>query len=172
LIDFLAEQRPHWTFVLIGRVAVPRDQAPHRPNIQYLGKRPYQELPAYGKQFDAAIIPYRLTQQVVHANPIKLREYLAMGKPVVSVSTPEIDKYADLVEIARSRKEFLAKLDTVLARGHSADETRRRMDRVASESWDVRLTDVLEIVKQQIRGQVSGIRSQESLMGSGLTPDP
>jgi glycosyltransferase involved in cell wall biosynthesis len=154
LIDFLAEQRPHWTFVLIGRVAVAKDQVPYRPNIHYLGKRPYQELPAYGKQFDAAIIPYRLTQQVVHANPIKLREYLAMGKPVVSVSTPEIDKYADVVEIARSWKEFLAKLDMVLARGHSADETRRRMDRVASESWDARLTDVLETVNQHISNRI------------------
>jgi glycosyltransferase involved in cell wall biosynthesis len=157
LIDFLAEQRPHWTFVMIGRVAVADDQIPHRANIHYLGKRNYQELPAYGKQFDAAIIPYRLTQQVMHSNPIKLREYLAMGKPVVSVSTPEIDKYADVVELARSREEFLAKLDMVLARRPPGDDIRRRMKRVASESWDARLTDVLEIVNR--RRQESGERA-------------
>src|SRR5438132_3538794 len=116
LVDFLAKQRPHWSFVMIGRVALADHEIPHRANIHYLGKRNYQDLPAYGKQFDAAIIPYRLTQQVMHANPIKLREYLAMGKPVVSVSTPEIDKYAGVVEIARSREEFLAKLDKILAR--------------------------------------------------------
>jgi glycosyltransferase involved in cell wall biosynthesis len=150
LVDFLAEQRPHWSFVMIGRVAVTDDQVPHRPNIHYLGKRSYKDLPAYGKRFDAAIIPYRLTQQVMHANPIKLREYLAMGKPVVSVSSPEIDKYADVVEIARSPAEFLWKLDGAIARPPCAQEIRRRMNRVVSEGWGVRLDAVLDLVKKRL----------------------
>ena len=98
------KQRPNWTFPLIGRVALPEQKIPQRPNIRFIGKRPYESLPAYGKQFDAAIIPYRQTKFNYHANPLKLREYLAMGKPVVTVSTPEIDKYADVVEIAHSRR--------------------------------------------------------------------
>jgi glycosyltransferase involved in cell wall biosynthesis len=150
LIAYLAERRPHWTFVLIGRVAVPDEAVPRRPNIHYLGKRPYESLPAYGKRFDAAIIPYHLTQQVLHSNPIKLREYLAMGKPVVSVSTPEIDKFADVVEIARSREEFLARLDAVLARPSSRAEVQRRMERVAATSWDARLEEVLAVVNQKL----------------------
>ncbi len=100
--------------------------------------------------FDAAIIPYHLTQQVLHANPIKLREYLAMGKPIVSVSTPEIDKYGDVVAIARSREEFLTKLDEALSRPPTPDEVRRRMDRVRSESWEARLEEVLHRVHQAL----------------------
>ncbi len=150
LVDYLAEQRPHWTFLLIGRVAVPEPEVPRRPNIHYLGRRPYESLPAYGKLFDAAIIPYHLTQQVLHANPIKLREYLAMGKPIVSVSTPEIDKYGDVVAIARSHEEFLAKLDQALSRPPTPDEVRRRMDRVRSESWEARLEEVLYRVHQAL----------------------
>lgn len=150
LVDYLAERRPSWTFLLIGRVAIPEDDRPRRPNVHLVGKRPYAELPAYGKQFDAAIIPYRLTRQVLHANPTKLREYLAMGKPIVSVSTPEIDKFADVVEIARSREEVLAKLDAVLARPSSPEEVRRRMDRVAPASWDARLREVLGVVERHL----------------------
>lgn len=150
LIDFLAERRPHWNFVLIGRVAVPAEALERRPNVHLLGKRPYDELPAYGKAFDAAIIPYRLTQQVIHANPIKLREYLAMGKPTVSVSTPEIDKYADVVSIARSPEEFLARLDEALARPDGPDAIQRRMDRVRAESWGARLDRVLAIVQERM----------------------
>jgi glycosyltransferase involved in cell wall biosynthesis len=150
LIDKIAVERPQWSIVLIGRMAVPDHRICHRPNVYLLGKRPYEELPAYGRQFDAAIIPYHLTQQVLHANPIKLREYLAMGKPVVSVSTPEIDKYSDVVEIARSREEFLARLDDVLSRPANSAETERRMERVASESWDARLGAVLEIVERHV----------------------
>jgi glycosyltransferase involved in cell wall biosynthesis len=155
LVDYLAQQRPQWTFLLIGRVAVPSDEIPHRPNVHLIGKRAYEQLPAYGKQFDASIIPYRLTRSVMHANPIKLREYLAMGKPVVSVSTPEIDKYADVVAIANSRDEFLARLDAALARPSTPEEIQRRMDRVAGESWDSRLLQVLEVVNRHIRRQTT-----------------
>jgi glycosyltransferase involved in cell wall biosynthesis len=153
LVDFLAERRPTWTFLMIGRVAVPDEELPRRPNIHFLGKRPYAELPAYGRAFDAAIIPYRLTRQVLHANPIKLREYLAMGKPIVSVSTPEIDKYADVVRIADSREEFLAGLDELLARAPTEAEVRERMGRVAPESWDARLRGVLGIVDEHLSGR-------------------
>jgi glycosyltransferase involved in cell wall biosynthesis len=148
LIDDIAARRPQWSIVLIGRMAVPDERIRHRSNIHLLGKRRYEELPIYGKGFDAAIIPYHLTQQVLHANPIKLREYLAMGMPVVSVSTPEIDKYSDVVEIARSHKDFLAKLDEVLSRPSTPAQIQRRVDRVAGESWDARLGRVLEIVLQ------------------------
>jgi glycosyltransferase involved in cell wall biosynthesis len=150
LVNYLAEQRPNCTFVLIGRVAVPDEQVPRRPNIHYLGVRPYDQLPDYGSRFDAAIIPYKLTRQVIHANPIKLREYLAMGKPVVSVSTPEIDKYADVVAIARTREEYLARLDEALARAATPEEVQRRQERVAPEGWDARLQQVLAVVAEHV----------------------
>ena len=152
LLDYLAEQRPQWTFLLIGRVAVPEHQLPHRPNLHFVGKRSYESLPAYGKQFDAAIIPYRQTAFNYHANPLKLREYLAMGKPVVSVSTPEIEKYSDVVEIANSREEFLAKLDAILSQPQLPAEIQRRMSRVASEGWNARLSKVLGIVERRLNG--------------------
>jgi glycosyltransferase involved in cell wall biosynthesis len=152
LVNYLAEQRPEWTFLMIGRVAVGPDQVPRRPNLHFLGVRPYETLPDYGRQFDVAIIPYHLTRQVLHANPIKLREYLAMGKPVVSVATPEIEKYADVVRLARSREEFLAQLDAAVA-DRSAAEVERRVARVAAESWDARLWSVLDVVASRLRDQ-------------------
>ena len=163
LIDYLAEQRPRWTFLLIGRLAVPLDDEKRCPNMHFLGKRSYAELPSYGKQFDVAIIPYHLTKQVLHANPLKLREYLAMGKPIVSVRTPEIEKYGDFVAIADSREEFLAKLDAALAHPDSPEDARRRVSRVAGESWDGRLKDVLEIVQRRLSGSRSDV---EQIVGS------
>jgi glycosyltransferase involved in cell wall biosynthesis len=150
LVDYLAEQRPRWTFLFIGRVAVPEAKLPRRANVHFIGQRPYESLPAYGKRFDASIIPFKRTDVILHANPLKLREYLAMGKPVVSISTPEIDKYADVVEVAHSREEYLAKLDAVLAQPPSAEETARRLARVAAESWEARIAQVFALVEQQI----------------------
>jgi glycosyltransferase involved in cell wall biosynthesis len=146
LVAYLASQRPSWSFVMVGRVALPASDVPKLPNLHYIGRRPYEQLPAYGRVFDVAIIPYRLTPQVLHANPLKLREYLAMGRPVVAVSTPEIERYADVVAIARSRDEFLSKLDAVLASGFLAASAEQRRLRVSGEGWDARVHAVMEIV--------------------------
>ena len=152
LVAYLADQRPGWTFLMIGRVAIPDEEVPKRPNIVYLGRRPYESLPAYGKTFTAAIIPYRLTQQVLHANPIKLREYLAMGRPIVSVSTPEIDKFSDLVAVARTREEFLARLDHAVTVGLSPAEVAEHTRRASTMTWNARLEQVMQVVTRALRG--------------------
>jgi glycosyltransferase involved in cell wall biosynthesis len=160
LVAYLADRRPAWTFVLVGRVAAPPEEVPVRPNVQFLGPRPYDQLPDYGAQFDAAIIPYRLTRQVLHANPIKLREYLAMGKPVVSVSTPEIDKYADVVRIAHTKEAFLEYLDAVVTAEPSPAEVVRRVARVAGEGWDARLEQVMQVVRARLAVQAESPRGK------------
>jgi glycosyltransferase involved in cell wall biosynthesis len=146
LIDYLAAARPHWTFLLIGRVAVPDADVPKQPNVHFIGRRPYDQLPAYGKVFDAAIIPYRAGAWSHHANPLKLREYLAMGTPVVAVDTPQTRKFADVVAVAGTREEFLAKLDAALAGPPAPADTDRRIARVAAESWSARADRVLDVL--------------------------
>jgi glycosyltransferase involved in cell wall biosynthesis len=153
LVDYLAEQRPNWSFVMVGRVAVPEKDVPRRPNIHFLGTKPYALLPDYGSQFDVAIIPYRLTRQVLNANPIKLREYLAMGKPIVSVSTPEIDKYADVVRIARSNAEFLQQIEQALETDSSPAKDARRVERVSQEGWDAKLKGVMAVIEAELLGR-------------------
>jgi glycosyltransferase involved in cell wall biosynthesis len=150
LVAYLAEQRPSWSFVMIGRVAVPDGEVPRPPNVHYLGRRPYEQLPAYGKAFSVAIIPYRLTQQVLHANPIKLREYLAMGRPIVSVSTPEIDKFAELVAIARTKEEWLAHLDRAVTEGLSPARLDQQTQLAKTMTWDARLERVMSLVESQL----------------------
>jgi glycosyltransferase involved in cell wall biosynthesis len=147
LVGWLAQQLPQVTFVMIGRVAVPAESVPSAPNLHFLGPRPYESLPAYGRGFDAAIIPYRLTDQVHAANPLKLREYLAMGLPTVAVSTPEIDKFAGVVSVTRTREEFLAALVATLAAGSDPALIRRRMDAVKDVSWATRVDELLVSVQ-------------------------
>jgi len=150
LVAHLAEQRPGWTFLMIGRVAVPDGEVPRRPNLVYLGARPYQDLPAYGRAFAAALIPYRLTPQVLHANPLKLREYLAMGKPIVSVSTPEIDRFAGHVRIGRTREEMLAHLDAAVGTGLTSAEIQAQTALASTMTWDATLRRVLDRVEARL----------------------
>jgi hypothetical protein len=107
-------------------------------------------LPAYGKSFTVALIPYHLTPQVVNSNPIKLREYLAMGKPIVSVSIPEIDKFSDYVATARTPEEFLAKLDRAVAEGLSPEARQRQTALASTMTWDANLRKVIAVVEAQL----------------------
>ena len=101
------------------------------------------------KQADAAIIPYRLNRQVANANPLKLREYLATGKPVVSTYNPEIAKFSQWVRIAEDREGFLAALDQALAEDSEA-AAEARVAAVAAQTWDRRVDDVLATVAQAL----------------------
>ncbi|HEX5431835.1 MAG TPA: glycosyltransferase, partial [Bryobacteraceae bacterium] len=99
LIAHLARQRPHWTFLLIGMASVDTSVLACLPNVHFPGGQPYETLPSWTKAFDVAIIPYR-DWFAQHSSSLKVREYLAAGKPVVTVSTPEIENYRNLVSIA------------------------------------------------------------------------
>jgi glycosyltransferase involved in cell wall biosynthesis len=153
LVAELAARHPDWQFVLIGRVAVPASALPTQANLHFLGRRPYESLPSYGRRFDVSIIPYRMTTQVHHANPIKLREYLAMEKPIVAVSTPEIDKFADVVTIARTVDEWDAALVAALVPGDRRAERAAMRAAADAMTWDARLHRVESIVTGALAGR-------------------
>ena len=145
LIEWLARMRPQWIFLLVGHVATEVSALRALSNVKLVGAQPYRDLPAWAKAFDVAIIPYRHNRQVENANPLKLREYLATGKPIVSVSNAEIDKFAQWVHIAEGRDMFLAALEKALHEdppGAAAE----RMATVADQTWDNRVREVLDQV--------------------------
>ncbi|ANB17170.1 glycosyltransferase [Dokdonella koreensis] len=153
LIEWLARQRPAWTFLLVGHAAVDVARLAALPNVRLAGAQPYATLPQWAKAFDAAIIPYRLNRQVANANPLKLREYLATGKPVVSVRNPEIEKFADVVRLADDRGGFLAALDAAIGAGPEAGAAERRAA-VADQTWDRRVEAVLAEVAGTLAARV------------------
>jgi len=146
LIAWLAGARPDWRFLLVGHAAADVAALRGLDNIVMVGAQPYDTLPQWAKAYDVAMIPYRSTRQVANANPLKLREYLATGKPVVSTRNPEIEKFAHLVRIADDRAAFLAAIEDALAHDTPA-AVRARMAAVADQTWDRRVDDVLAAVE-------------------------
>jgi len=142
LVGWLARELRQATFVMVGRVAIAPERLPSAPNLRWLGARPYERLPEYGARFDAAIIPYRLNAQVHAANPLKLREYLAMGLPVVSVSTPEIDKFEHVVSIARTPEAFRDALATALSEPRDPARIDRRQAVAREGTWAARVDEI------------------------------
>jgi glycosyltransferase involved in cell wall biosynthesis len=149
LIAEIAERRPRWTLLLIGRLAVDPGRLTTLPNVVFAGPQPYRSLPGWAKAFDVAVIPYRLTRQVVNSAPLKLREYLATGKPVVAVPAPEIERFAGLVRIARGPDQFITEIEDALANDTDAERA-RRMAATSSMTWDARVSEIVEIVERRI----------------------
>jgi glycosyltransferase involved in cell wall biosynthesis len=131
----VADALDQGTLVVVGGMNVDPSVLRH-PRIRLLGARPYTTIPGYLQAFDCCLIPFaggRLSEGV---NPIKLREYLAAGRPVVSSALPEVEPYADVVALARTPAEFAAAVVGQLAVPDTEAARARRRTRVAGESWD------------------------------------
>jgi glycosyltransferase involved in cell wall biosynthesis len=144
LIEWLAQQRPQWNFLLIGHASVDVGSLARLPNVTLVGPQPYETLPGWAKAFDVAIIPYLQNQQVRNANPLKLREYLATGKPIVSVPTPEVDRFAAVLHVADGRDAFLSAIEVALNE-NTTELCAARMAAVHEMSWEHRAQTALKI---------------------------
>jgi glycosyltransferase involved in cell wall biosynthesis len=145
LIAAIAKARPGWSIALIGQAL--DDVGPVRGlhNVHLLGRKPHETLPAYCKGFDVGLIPYRIDERMTFVNPIKLREYLSAGVPVVSTRVPEVERYAHLCAIADDAPGFIAAIEHALA----TDSPARRAERsaaMAAETWPARVAEVARIV--------------------------
>lgn len=114
LLEYLARKRPKYNFVLIGTLYEPhRRRIKHLRNVYYLGEKPYSVLPSYLAHFDVATVMFRKSKLTKSVNPVKVFEYLAGGKPVVSTVIPEIVGFPG-VRVAATREKFLSAIDTSL----------------------------------------------------------
>lgn len=136
-----AKAHPEGSVVIIGKVAPDCDVSAMKavPNIHFLGRQPYSSLPGYCKAFDVALMPFTVNELTLNANPLKVREYLAAGLPVVSTDIPEVRKVG-LCKVATSTEDFVRKVDECLAEG--AGPSRERAERIFHESWDARVEEI------------------------------
>jgi teichuronic acid biosynthesis glycosyltransferase TuaH len=148
LLDGLAGLRTDWNFLLIGPAydlsLRQRGQALlKRPNVHWIGSRKYEVLPAYLERFDAAMIPFLLNNITRATSPLKLYEYFAGGKPVITTRMPECEAYPEVL-LADDVQEFSEALD--LARLRRQDETFcNRLRFLGREnSWTARVEALLK----------------------------
>lgn len=148
LIRALADARPTWSFVLVGKATTDLRPLQGLANIHLLGQKPYATLPAYCRGFDVGIIPFRMNKLTVRVNPLKLREYLAAGLPVVSTPLPEVARYNGLVHLADGVPAFVAGIEAAL--GERSEAMRqRRAQAMQAEGWEARVEQMSAIITQR-----------------------
>lgn len=133
LLSAVAKRLPQWNFVFIGTVKTDIRQLSELNNVFFLGPRPHHELPTYSQHWQASMLPFVKSGQIEACNPLKLREYLAAGKPVVATDFPAARDYQEHVCIADDAERFAEALQASLAEKPVMWALRRR--RMSGESW-------------------------------------
>ena len=145
LIRAVALANPDHLVLLVGNDTVGAGSAlEDLPNVAFTGEVPYVKLPFYLYAFDVCLLPFKVIPLTLATNPVKIYEYLAAGKLVVSVDLPEIAQFGDLVWQATSANEFVKLVGQAMKLQDSSDEVggRERKTFAAQQTWDHRASEL------------------------------
>lgn len=150
LLAELAKLRPNWSIVLVGKADTDLSMIADLPNVHYLGHRPYAQLPEYLRGFDIALLPFVMNQLTISSNPLKLREYLAAGLPVVSAPLPEALRFGSLVRTASTAAEYVDQIQKLLQTGDMGPSAARSAH-VAGETWEHKVEEMCQLLELETK---------------------
>ena len=142
LVRRVADAYPDASVVLLGKVVTSLAALEGAPNVHLFGRRPYAELPAWGRGFDVAITPFRRNALALAANPLKAREYVAAGLPNVCTDLPELHRIPGCT-VTTTAEAFVGAVGEALRHG-GPDPARSAM--VRGESWEARVDELSALV--------------------------
>ncbi len=145
----LASSHAAWSFVFVGErrphaeIRELLDRMAALPNVHFLGGKPSTELARYPQHFDVCLMPYRMNDYSKYIFPLKLYEYLASGRPTVSMPLPALAGLGDLVSVATGADEWGRAIERLLAPGgDDAAASERRRAEARRHDWSVIVDEI------------------------------
>ncbi|HEV7682961.1 MAG TPA: glycosyltransferase [Pyrinomonadaceae bacterium] len=149
LIKRAAKERPEWQWIFIGNKAR-GVEIEALPNTHFLPPVPYQELPRYAAGFDVCVLPWDTAHSFTsYGSAIKVREYLATGKPVVISPLPEYESMGNVLRIARTHDDWFRLVEEALQDNDPA-AAQARQAAVSSGTWDARAEWVSQLIEETL----------------------
>jgi len=147
LLKYIAENRPHYEVIIAGPDEGPLDESKIQKfdNVTYLGKVAYSKLPELFASSDICLIPHKDNKYSQSMSPLKLFQYLASGRPVVSTDIGGIDHWQTLIHVARNYSQFIEAIDSVLVNDNK-ELSEIRITEARKETWDIRVNDMLNTI--------------------------
>jgi glycosyltransferase involved in cell wall biosynthesis len=155
LLKDVAERMADTTFVLVGPVKrhlVDLSALRGLRNVRFLPACPYDDAPAVIAGFDVCVIPYRATRFTAAVSPIKLYEYLAMGKPIVATDLPYVQRERSSIRVGRTPAEFAACISSALSHPPSAQDRCRFRAIAQSNSWERQVDEIERHLARLVEG--------------------
>ncbi len=155
VLEYLACQRPDWSLVFVGDT-YPWTMDAHLlrqlrafPNVHFLGRYPFSEIPTLVKGMDICLLPYVDDERGRYRSPLKLYEYLAAGKPVVSTDHTEARELGEVVYLASTPETFLKRVAQALDQD-SRERQRQRVAVAQRHSWERRVDGMERIIREAL----------------------
>jgi len=151
LIEYLAKNNPHSSVVMVGPVWQEKikEKFLSYKNVHFLGRKSYEESPMYIQQFDIAIVPHKIDDFAKSTNPMKIFDYLACGKPVVSTISANLDIFGDLIYATNDYEEFNRYISKALDEDKIINKE-KRLSFIKEHSWARRVDKMLELIYQKL----------------------
>lgn len=150
LISEVARQIPEISFVFAGPTDASVDELPAHDNVHFVGAIAYTELPAFIRGMRALILPYKPDGLAKMLSPLKLKEYLATGKPVISTPIGATEEWGDMVNVAKIAEEWVVLIHR-LANSTPGESGRATDARLLSQSWARKASELLEVCRRSDR---------------------
>lgn len=147
LVKYILDNMPQVRFSFIGPVNCDVSSVSDSNRVSFFGRKPYEELRELTKSFDMCIIPFKVNALTTNVNPVKLYEYLATGKPVLSTNLPEVLKYKNVVYCADSKEEMVHCIERALVE-HNPQQYAQRVAVAEENSWRHRAKQILDEVER------------------------
>lgn len=149
LLKYILMRHPEWSLVMIGHLVPGVDGfslVKDLKNIYFIGIKTYEELPLYLKEFDVSLIPHKIDKFTESQSPLKLFDYMAAGKPIVSTNIAGVKDYINIVKIGYTKEDFVSLLEEALA-NDSKEEIEKRQAIASQNTWEKRVEEVYNILK-------------------------
>ena len=167
LIVRVADSFPHSHVVMLGPL-YNLTSVPQRPNLHWLGYKRFELLPNYTQLFDAAIIPFRVSQMTEAVNPIKMWEYMAAGTPVVTTALPETKGFPEIY-YSENDDQFIANLRQALYEDPSQFR-QARISLAQRNTWLARAQTILQAIERTM-GSLRRLNSASSTVFQPALPE-
>jgi glycosyltransferase involved in cell wall biosynthesis len=150
LIEEVARRRPDWQWAFIGHKS--NTVQINSRNVHFLGSKSYNDLPEYVREIDVFVLPWRLDSEFVrYGSAIKVREYLATGKPVVIAPLYEYQNSPG-VRFYHTVEQFISAVENAL-QGDTPADRQLRQSSVRNCTWDVRTREVGALIASLVAGR-------------------
>lgn len=151
ILSYIVHTRPEWTLVLVG----PEDEQflksdlHHSKNVRFTGKKPLASLAAFIRQFDVCLNPQLVNDMTRGNYPLKIDEYLAMGKPVVATSTEAMELFSPYCYLADQKEDYIP----LIAQAMEEDSREKHDQRIRfarSHTWELSAREAMEAMARKL----------------------
>lgn len=155
LIASIAQQKPQWSWVLIGEIGEGEPETNIAllkacKNVYLLGPKDYKTLPQYLQHCDVTVIPARINQYTDSMFPMKFFEYLAAGKQVVTTDLKTLHEYSHIYFNSKNHEEFLQNLSDIIINGSSKNK-QEILKVCLDQTWQKRYEVMINLIKQHMK---------------------